>query len=115
MELLSSLSRLLTPFPPQLLPFSLPHSRSLFAPPSSGPKSLIADTERVEVSWCTKSGYGTRLIPPGTVTSAQFLKTDTFVQIIGNGDLTKINVFPKDQGGELDPHGADGNGNPIGK
>lgn len=90
-------------------------SLSLFAPPTAGPKSLIADTERIEVSWCTKAGYGTRLIPEGTITSAQFLRTDTFVQIIGKGDMTKINVFPKDEGGELDPHGADGLGNPIGE
>lgn len=90
-------------------------SFSLFAPPTAGPKSLIADTERIEVSWCTKAGYGTRLIPEGTITSAQFLSTDTFVQIIGKGDMTKVNVFPKDEGGELDPHGADGLGNPIGE
>lgn len=30
------------------------------------------------------------------------------------GDFTKINIPNKDAGGELDPHGADGNGNPIG-
>ena len=28
----------------------------------------------------------------------------------GVGDLTKINVAAGDAGGELDPHGADGNG-----
>lgn len=30
------------------------------------------------------------------------------------GDLTTINIAQGDAGGELDPHGADGNGNPIG-
>jgi hypothetical protein len=36
------------------------------------------------------------------------------VQITGFGDLTKINIPAGDAGGELDPHGADGNGNPVG-
>jgi len=29
---------------------------------------------------------------------------------VGIGDLTKINIPSGDAGGELDPHGADGNG-----
>ena len=33
-----------------------------------------------------------------------------FISDLGNGDLTKINVPAGDAGGELDPHGADGNG-----
>lgn len=37
-----------------------------------------------------------------------------FLQITGVGDLTKLNIPKGDAGGELDPHGADGNGNPIG-
>jgi len=36
------------------------------------------------------------------------------VQITGFGDFTKMNIAAGDEGGELDPHGADGNGNPIG-
>jgi hypothetical protein len=28
--------------------------------------------------------------------------------------LTSLNIPKGDEGGELDPHGADGNGNPIG-
>jgi hypothetical protein len=32
----------------------------------------------------------------------------------GVGNLTNINIPAGDAGGELDPHGADGNGNPIG-
>jgi hypothetical protein len=32
----------------------------------------------------------------------------------GVGNLTNINIPAGDGGGELDPHGADGNGNPIG-
>lgn len=37
-----------------------------------------------------------------------------YVQIMGYGDLTKINIAPGDYGGELDPHGATGEGNPVG-
>jgi hypothetical protein len=37
------------------------------------------------------------------------------VQITGYGDLTKLNVPAGDEGGELDPHGAFGAGNPIGE
>ncbi|KAJ7590519.1 hypothetical protein C8J56DRAFT_933105 [Mycena floridula] len=86
----------------------------IWAPPKSGPDSVIGNTERIEVAWCLKTGYGTRVIPDGTITGAHFVKTPDFVQVTGVGDLTKINVPAGDEGGELDPHGADGNGNPIG-
>ena len=79
----------------------------------------------------TQSGYGTRLIPDGTIQGAHFVQTPDYVQVTGTGlplpggvvcqcsilcsvlgigDLTKINVPAGDAGGELDPHGADGNG-----
>lgn len=61
-----------------------------------------------------QDGYGTRLIPDGTIQGAHFVQTPDYVQVTGIGDLTKINVPKGDAGGELDPHGADGNGNPIG-
>ncbi|KAI0045028.1 hypothetical protein FA95DRAFT_1561593 [Auriscalpium vulgare] len=86
----------------------------VFAPPQPGPGSVIGNTEQIEVSWCMKDGYGTRLIPDGTIQGAHFVQTPDYVQITGIGDLTKINVPKGDAGGELDPHGADGNGNPIG-
>ncbi|KAG7095419.1 hypothetical protein E1B28_006168 [Marasmius oreades] len=86
----------------------------LFAPPDPGPDSVIGNTERLEVAWCMKNGYGTRLIPDGTIKGAHFVKTPDFVQITGVGDLTQLNIPAGDAGGELDPHGADGNGNPIG-
>jgi len=93
---------------------------------------LTAYFQRIEVSWCIKAcfpplvlpftlligrwqpGYGTRLIPDGTITGAHFVQTPDYVQVTGVGDLTKINIPAGDDGGELDPHGADGNGNPIG-
>jgi hypothetical protein len=40
------------------------------------------------------------------------VKTPDYVQVTGVGDFTKINIPRGDAGGELDPHGADGNGNP---
>ncbi|KAI0291096.1 hypothetical protein BC826DRAFT_955865 [Russula brevipes] len=86
----------------------------LFAPPDANSNSTIGNTERIEVAWCMKSGYGTRIIPDGTITGAHFVKTPDYVQITGVGDLTKLNIPANDTGGELDPHGADGNGNPIG-
>ncbi|KAI0718729.1 hypothetical protein C8T65DRAFT_706669 [Cerioporus squamosus] len=78
----------------------------IFAPPQPGPDSVIGNTERIEVAWCVQAGHGTRVIPDGAITGAHF--------VTGVGDLTKINIPQGDEGGELDPHGADGNGNPIG-
>ena len=66
------------------------------------------------MAWCTKSGYGTRLIPDGTLTGVHFTKAANYVQVVALGDFTKINILAGDEGGELDPHGADGNGNPEG-
>ncbi|PWN28730.1 hypothetical protein BDZ90DRAFT_129162 [Jaminaea rosea] len=84
----------------------------LWGPPKAG--STVGDTEAIEVAWCLKSGYGTRLIPNGAIKGAHFLKTPSYVQVTGTGDLTKINVKKGDDGGELDPHGATGSGNPVG-
>jgi hypothetical protein len=83
----------------------------LWAPPKVG---SIGDTEREEVSWCTKPGRGTRVIPAGALKGVHFVRTPSYVQVTGVGNFTKINVKSGDEGGELDPHGADGNGNPVG-
>lgn len=82
----------------------------IYGPPNPGPDSVIGNTERIEVAWCLKSGYGTRVMPEGTITGAHFVQTPDYVQVTGVGDLTKINIPDHDEGGELDPHGADGNG-----
>ncbi|GAA6020580.1 hypothetical protein JCM11491_000803 [Sporobolomyces phaffii] len=84
----------------------------LWAPPN--PNSEIGETEAEEVAWCTASGHGARLMPQGTITSAHMLVTPHYTQITGTGDFTKLNVRAGDSGGELDPHGADGTGNPRG-
>jgi len=83
----------------------------LWAPPSVG---NISDTEREEVAWCTMGVHGTRVIPNGTLQGVHFVRTPDYVQVTGVGNFTQINVQNGDAGGELDPHGADGNGNPIG-
>ena len=107
----------LSPFlhhPPSSCPNTLPVNSvddfCIFAPPNPGPDSVIGNTERIEVAWCLKDGYGTRLIPENTITGAHFVQTPDYVQVTGVGDLTKINIPAQDAGGELDPHGADGNG-----
>ncbi|KAG9039871.1 hypothetical protein FS837_000897, partial [Tulasnella sp. UAMH 9824] len=87
----------------------------IWAPPySDGHNATIGETERGEVAYCLKDGYGTRLIPDGTILGAHWVQTPDYVQITGIGDFTKIGIPKGDSGGELDPHGADGNGNPIG-
>ncbi|MCO5590148.1 hypothetical protein L7F22_044117 [Adiantum nelumboides] len=84
----------------------------LWAPPAG--QEEIGNVEERVVSYCTKSGYGTRLIPPGALKGAHFIKTKDFVQVTGFGDFTSMHVKENDQGGELDAHGADGRGNPHG-
>jgi hypothetical protein len=42
------------------------------------------------------------------------MRTPDYIQIIGFMDGTKINIKAGDYGGELDPHGADLRGNPLG-
>ncbi|PWN53882.1 hypothetical protein IE53DRAFT_309429 [Violaceomyces palustris] len=86
----------------------------LWAPPNTKSSDTIGNSEEREVAYCMKSGYGTRLIPDGTIQGAHFLKTPDFVQITGYGDLTKLHITAGDEGGELDPHGATGSGNPVG-
>ncbi|KAF7290790.1 hypothetical protein MIND_01319900 [Mycena indigotica] len=84
----------------------------LFAPPE--PNSEIGETEDREVAWCTKPRNNARLIPDGVITGVSFLKTPFYVQVMGTGDFTKLNIRKGDAGGELDPHGATGAGNPAG-
>jgi len=84
----------------------------LWAPPK--PNSTIADTEGEEVAWCTKPGRGTRLIPAGALYGVQFMRTPDYLQVVGFIDQRYINIQDGDFGGELDPHGADLRGNPLG-
>lgn len=83
----------------------------IYAPPTI---NTIGAAERFTVSYCTRSGRGTRLIPNGSIRGVHFVQTPDYVQITGVGDLTSLNIRAGDGGGEMDPHGADGKGNPIG-
>lgn len=84
----------------------------VFAPPE--PNSVIGNTEEEEVAWCVQARNNARVIPDGTFTAVHFVKSPLYVQVMGMGDFTKINIADNDEGGELDPHGATGNGNPVG-
>lgn len=84
----------------------------LWGPPT--PDSSIADTEGIEVAWCTQPGHGTRIIPQGTLLGAQLLKTNDYWMITGLIDQTQLNMQSNDTGGELDCGGQDERGNPIG-
>ncbi|CAE6542815.1 unnamed protein product [Rhizoctonia solani] len=84
----------------------------LWGPPE--PNSLIGNTEGEAVAWCTKPGRGTRLIPAGALTGVQFMKTRSYVQVVGHIQQSAINLAANDDGGEMDPHGADRRGNPLG-
>jgi hypothetical protein len=84
----------------------------LWGPPT--PNSEIGVIEGEAVAWCTKSGYGTRIIPKGALTGVQFIKTPDYVQITGLINQDQIYIAANDSGGEMDPHGADQRGNPLG-
>lgn len=84
----------------------------LFGP--MNPNSEIGPSEHNVVAWCTKPRNNARIIPDGTIKSAQFLRTPSYVQVSGWWDGTKVNIANGDDGGELDPHGPTGEGNPVG-
>ncbi|KAL0571285.1 hypothetical protein V5O48_010676 [Marasmius crinis-equi] len=84
----------------------------LWGPPD--PNSEVGSTEGEAVAYCTKPDYGTRLIPRGALQGVQFMKTPDYIQVVGFIDQTQINMKGDDFGGEMDPHGADLRGNPMG-
>jgi hypothetical protein len=84
----------------------------LWAP--SEPNSVVANTEGEMVAWCTKPGRGTRLIPKDALQGVQYIRTPDYISIVGFVDQSKINIQSDDYGGEMDPHGADLRGNPMG-
>lgn len=74
----------------------------------------VADYEAQMVAYCTKPGRGTRLIPDNALQGVQWITTPEYVQVTGFIDQTMIDMNAGDYGGELDPHGADLRGNPMG-
>ncbi|KAJ7240624.1 hypothetical protein B0H12DRAFT_51570 [Mycena haematopus] len=81
---------------------------------SPDPDGTIGDVEAKVVSYCTNPQWGGRPIPPGAIHGVQFMSTSAYIQIVGFIDNTAIGLDPTDTGGELDPHGADLQGNPLG-
>ena len=84
----------------------------LWAPPQIN--GFVADWEGEMVAWCTKPGRGTRLIPEGALQGVQFITTSAYITVVGFINQPLINLNSTDWGGELDPHGADLRGNPMG-
>ncbi|GAA5838919.1 hypothetical protein JCM11251_003736 [Rhodosporidiobolus azoricus] len=84
----------------------------LWAPPEYGEE--VGNIEGEMVAWCTKEGHGTRIIPEGALRGVQFTRTPHYVQVVGYIDQQRVNILPEDYGGEMDPHGADQRGNPLG-
>jgi hypothetical protein len=78
------------------------------------PNGEIGNIEASVVAYCTKPGHGARVMPAGTLKSVQFMKTSAYVQVSGKFDQRGIGLTAADTGGELDPHGADLAGNPLG-
>jgi hypothetical protein len=92
--------------------FNGPGDFCLWAP--SEPGKTVGEIEGEMIAWCSRPGHGTRLIPARALTGLQYLKTPDYIQIVGFIDQTKINMVAGDYGGEMDPHGADLRGNPMG-
>ncbi|GAA5943611.1 hypothetical protein JCM1841_004285, partial [Sporobolomyces salmonicolor] len=72
------------------------------------------DDEAAVVAYCTTDQHGTRVIPPGAITGIQVLRTSAYIQWTGHINMSALNLMADDTGGELDPHGADLAGNPLG-
>jgi hypothetical protein len=75
---------------------------------------VIGNVEAAVVAYCTKPGHGTRVMPAGTLKGVQFMRTSGYIQVTGQFNQAGIGLDPTDGGGELDPHGADLAGNPLG-
>jgi len=81
---------------------------------SPTPNGSIGDEEASVVAYCAQDTHGARPIAPGAITGAQVVSTSAYLQIRGFIDNTAIGLAENDSGGELDPHGADLQGNPLG-
>ncbi|KAH7098768.1 hypothetical protein BKA62DRAFT_660338 [Auriculariales sp. MPI-PUGE-AT-0066] len=82
-----------------------------FAPPSL---MEVGNAEHETVAYCTQPTHGARLVPAGTFTAVQFIRSKSYVEITGFLDQTKVNIPKGDYGGELDSGAQDLRGNPIG-
>ena len=66
----------------------------------------MGECECIDRAWltdryCLKDGYGTRLIPQGTITAAHFVKVRSdkvsYVQVTGSGDVRKFRFVKRSQ------------------
>ncbi|GAA6012959.1 hypothetical protein JCM10207_008395 [Rhodosporidiobolus poonsookiae] len=86
----------------------------LWGSPTTDATGTIGDVEAAVVAYCTTDKWGTRVIPPGAITGLQMMRTTQYTQWVGHINQTALNLVEDDTGGELDPHGADLAGNPLG-
>ncbi|KAK4700307.1 hypothetical protein P7C70_g5943, partial [Phenoliferia sp. Uapishka_3] len=86
----------------------------LWGSPGTSPNGTIGDIEASTVAYCTKDTHGARTIRAGAITGVQFMRTSAYIQITGHINQTALMLTEDDTGGELDPHGADLLGNPLG-
>jgi hypothetical protein len=75
---------------------------------------LLGNVEGNAITYCVKPSHGARVMKPGTITGAHFVRTSKYIQITGTLVQTSLNFNADDFGGQLDPHGADMQGNPLG-
>ncbi|KIR98369.1 hypothetical protein L804_03938 [Cryptococcus deuterogattii 2001/935-1] len=83
----------------------------LFGPPSplssDNTSTSISQINRDVVSWCTvprrgQDGEDQRRIPDGTLNGVTYVKANSWVQVSGTGDFTKLNIPAGDQGAQFD-------------
>ncbi|BGP47864.1 hypothetical protein JCM10450v2_003729 [Rhodotorula kratochvilovae] len=86
----------------------------LWGSPTTDATGTIGDIEAAVVAYCTNDKWGARVIPAGAITGLQVMHTSQYIQWTGHINLTGLNLMEDDTGGELDPHGADQLGNPLG-
>ena len=73
----------------------------IFAPPN--PNSAVGDAEAETVAFCTQGAkHGARQIPDGALSGVQFIKTKSYVAVMGTIKQELLNVKAGDSGGELD-------------
>ncbi|GAA5997818.1 uncharacterized protein JCM10292_006835 [Rhodotorula paludigena] len=86
----------------------------LWGSPTTGSLSTIGDIEAAVVAYCTNDKHGSRVLPAGAITGLQVMHTSAYIQWTGHINMTALGLAADDTGGELDPHGADQLGNPLG-
>ncbi|KAH9484616.1 hypothetical protein JR316_0004098 [Psilocybe cubensis] len=97
----------------QTLVFNDPTDFCLWGSPDTAGE--IGNVEARVVAYCTKPYHGTRLIPPDAITGLQWVKTSAYIQVTGFIKNSGLGLDDNPgNGGELDPHGADLQGNPLG-